>query len=314
MYHGVSTLSPWLQPRIRHAVLGIGNWTIGYTWSNWLDLTAGETVDWVGPVGGASFDTPRFTQFRYTLPIDKNNTLAISLEDTNNQGTFYAGTPVITTKGVVSGDSNAQPDNKYPTIVAAYTYSDKWGHVALRGLAQSYGSYDANGTAGTQRTQAWAPAVQGSFGFNIGKDSLVGSIYTGKGMGAYGADNGYDEVINASTGTTNFTTSTGWQLGYTHTWTDMVRSNIVVSGLSYGTDAKITSGLIADTPANGDIKSAFSGFLNTFVKVAKNCEVGVEYGYESLTTYGAQAVTKTDGSLTNKNAENKFQLSVTATF
>ncbi|MGA2081887.1 MAG: DcaP family trimeric outer membrane transporter [Holophaga sp.] len=320
MYHGVSSLSPWLQPRIRHAVLGIGNWTIGYTWSNWVDLdTGGETVDWVGPVGQAGFDTPRFTQFRYTLPIDKNNSLAISLEDNNNQGTFYAGTPVASKGNTVVADSNAQPDVKYPNLVVAYTYSDKWGHAALRGLMQNYGAYDANGLAGTQRTNAWAGAVQFSGSINIGKDSLVGSVYTGKGLGAYGADNGYDELINAGANKVDFTQSTGWQVGYTHVWTNAVRSNIVISGLSYGTDAKIadnytSGGVTADTTNSGDVKNAYSGFLNTFIKVAKNCEVGVEYGYESLTTFGSQGVTKSDGSLSSKNAENKVQLSVTATF
>jgi hypothetical protein len=162
-------------------------------------------------------------------------------------------------------------------------------------------------------------AVQFSGSINIGKDSLVGSVYTGKGLGAYGADNGYDELINAGANKVDFTQSTGWQVGYTHVWTNAVRSNIVISGLSYGTDAKIadnytSGGVTADTTNSGDVKNAYSGFLNTFIKVAKNCEVGVEYGYESLTTFGSQGVTKSDGSLSSKNAENKVQLSVTATF
>jgi hypothetical protein len=295
--------------RLRQAVIGIGNFTVGYTWSNWIDLDAGaETVDWGGPVGQAPGDTPRYTQIRYTFPIDKNNSLAFSLEENMNQeGQFYAGSPA----GLNA--ASTVPDCKFPTVVAAYTYSDKWGHIALRGLEQYWGGYTAPTVPNSTgiHTSSWAAAGQVSGAINIGKDALVASVYTGKGLGAYGMDNGYDAEIDTAANTVNFTTSTGWQAGYTHVWNSTVRSNIVAGGVSYSNDPDNVPTI---SPANGDVKTVEDAFINTFVKFSKSCELGIEYGYETVKTFGSLAVTDSNNNLTNKLSESKVQVSLTANF
>jgi hypothetical protein len=301
-------------PRLRHLVMSFANWTFGYTWSNWLDLDAGaETVDWNGPIGQACDDTPRFTQIRYTIPFDKNNSLAISLEENQNDGKWYAGSVA---------DANAVPDTKYPTVVAAYTYSDKWGHVALRGLEQYWGAYlppTVANNSGT-KTSAWAGAAQLSFSVNIMKDSLVGSIYSGKGLGAYGTDNGYDAFINVATtglpygpNSVQFTKSTGWQAGYTHVFTDDVRANIAASGLTY-TDDPFNVAANPDLATLSDVKNSQYYFVNCFVKLTKTVEFGIEYCYEALKTFGSQAVQDSNNNPTNKLTESKVQFTMTATF
>ncbi len=322
--HGFGSPTSNATPRLRHLVMNFANWTFGYTWSTWLDLDAGaDVVDWGGAIGATNWDTPRYSQIRYTIPFDKNNSLAIALEENqNDQGAFYAGSKV--TAGTV-------PDNRYPTIVAAYTYSDKWGHVGLRGLEQYWGGYlpPTAGVPGSgTHTSSWAGAGQLSFSVNIMKDALVGSIYTGKGLGAYGTDNGYDAIINVATpvgadqpispNTVAFTTSTGWNAGYTHNWTDTVRSNIIAGGLTFTNDpnnfAGYDGGVLPGVAYLTDVKSSYNVLVNTFVKLTKTVELGIEYKYEQLKTFGSLACTDSNNNPTDKLTESKVQFTMTANF
>ena len=142
------------KPHLRHAYLGFGNWIAGHTWSVWTDPdAAGETVDNCGAVGQACFDTGRYTQLRYTVPMGHGSRLAVSVEKN------------VTTHGVFPDQSLTRPaspagtipDGRYPSLVAAYTMDGDWGHLSLRGLEQHYGAYTP-GTAATDqlRTRPWA--------------------------------------------------------------------------------------------------------------------------------------------------------------
>ncbi len=72
---GNETFSNSTGLRLRHAYATFGRWTIGQTWTNFMDMVAyPSTVDFYGPVG-KSF--ARQGQIRYTLP----NGLAFSLEN-----------------------------------------------------------------------------------------------------------------------------------------------------------------------------------------------------------------------------------------
>ena len=84
-----------------------------------------------------------------------------------------------------------------------------------------------------------------------------------------------------------------------------VRSNLIATGLHFKHSAAV-----ADT----DVRQSENCFLNTIVKVARNLEVGMEYGYEGLRTFGPQGVTQRDGSKGDTNRSNKLQMTFTAKF
>jgi len=288
------------KPHLRHAFLSFGNWTAGHTWSVWTDPDAcGETVDNSGAVGQACFDTGRYTQLRYTVPMGEGARLALSLEkNVTSHGTF----PDQSLAGPLVPDSTV-PDGRYPSLVAAYTVGGEWGHLGLRGLEQHYGAYTpGSATSGELRSNRWAAAWQVSGALNVGNDKLVASYYNGQALGPYGI--GWQAAqYDPQAGQVQFCRNSGWQAGYTRTWTPRFRSNLVAGGVYFRNDST--------GPAS--LKRAHSYFVNSFAKLAPNLEAGLEYGYEDLRTFG-QAVTRRDGSMTDRNHNNKVQISLTAKF
>jgi len=285
---------------LRHACLTLGGWTIGYTWSNWLDLEAGgETVDMNGPIGQACNGSSRHTQVRYTWAAGDRSRFAFALEQNPMAWKFKNIVPQPDPKGPTV------PDARYPTLVGAYTYSDRWGHVAVRAMEQNYGAYTpAAGALPEARPGRWGGAVQLSGAFRFGRDLLGASLYTGSGLGDYGA--GIQGArIDAAGQHLLLYRNVGWQAGYTHAWTARVRSNLVAGGVTFNNDA-------AASPSS--IRSSTSAFINTFVKLNRILELGVEYGFENLRTFGAGQVVDRDGSRSGQNRSNKLQVSLTASF
>jgi len=298
-------------PHTRLAQIDIGNWTIGQAWSTWVDGDAGpDTVDWAGPIGTPCYDTPRFPLIRYTAKFDKNSSLQISAEENTgySDGTSTAGNV---------------PDGKIPTFVAAYTYSADWGHIGLRALAQNYGAFvpatpaaaakvgpppvAAVPYAASQRYSKIEGAFMLSGDVKFGKDDLVYNIYTGTALGQYGT--GLQAAVLTNTGQNIYGyKSIGWMVGYTHNWTDAVRSNLIASGTTFSDDSNIAT---TNSTTGTDMKSGYCGNINTFVKLAKNCELGMEYVYESAKAFGSANVwLDKDGKPTNTNNGSKLEVTL----
>jgi hypothetical protein len=284
-------------PHTRLALIDIGNWEIGQAWSTWVDGDAGaDTVDWAGPIGTPGYDTPRFPLIRYTAKIDKNNTIAIAAEQNNGWGDGAAPT-------------GTQADAKLPTLIGAYTYAGDWGHVGLRAMAQQYALWTpGTATAATQRFNKMGSGVMLSGDVKFGKDDLVYNVYTGSGLGQYAT--GFQEATAVvATQTITLYKNTGWMAGYTHNWTDAVRSNLILSGVSYSSDSAIAS--TQNTAAGTDLKTGISGNINTFIKLAKNTELGMEYVYESAKPFsGGDVWLDKDGKATNKTNASKLEVTL----
>jgi hypothetical protein len=288
---------------LRLAQIQVGGWTIGQAWSLWNDFDAGvDTVDWAGPIGSACFDTPRYKLVRYDGKIDKNSSFGVSFEQNGGQGDGAAG-------------SGGAGDAKVPTIIGAYTYSDDWGHIALRAMAQNYGTFiaaDPTATPAVVKTRysKEEAAFMLSGDVKIAKDDLVYSIYTGNAVGNYGT--GFQAAdFNDTTQSITAYKSIGWTLGYTHNWTDAVRSNIVVSGTSFSSDSALPA---TDSTTGTAWKSGNSLFLNTFVKLAKNLEFGAEYIYEQAKPFATNGAIDGDGKAASKNSNSKIEVSLKANF
>jgi hypothetical protein len=286
--------------KLRHAYASFGPWLVGHTWSNWLDTDAGaETVDMSGPVGQACNGASRFTQVRFRQALGRRASLAFSLEQNRLGWGAFPGDVVNPPAGP------SLPDSRYPTPTVAWTFTDDWGHLALRAMGQDYGVYTP-ATAGSPRGRAdgWGGGLQVSAAIRLGADKLVGSIYGGRALGEYGV--GIQGVrYDPAAGQFLLYRNLGWQAGYTHAWTTRVRSNLVLSGVSFRNDAAV---------AAATLSNSFNGFVNTFIKLGKAVELGMEYGFEDLRTFGASDVTSPGGGRTDRNRSSKLQVSLTATF
>lgn len=85
-------------PVMRHAFVSYKNWTVGQTWSNFMDLQSlPDTLDFVGNPDAAIFI--RQAQIRYT-----SGNFSVALENPESTITPFGGGARITT------DDNATPD------------------------------------------------------------------------------------------------------------------------------------------------------------------------------------------------------------
>jgi hypothetical protein len=293
-------------PKLSQAWAGLGGWIVGYTWSNWINLEAQpETVDASGPIGQTSFDTGKFTQVRYAWRPDPHQTLALSVEANQRAFRDWSGdNPNARKDGKY--ETFIRPDARYPSVVAAYTWRWDRGQVSLRAVEQQYGAYrPPRGDTPSARTATWGGAVQLSGNLRVGRqDKLVYSVYTGEGLGVYGFN---PQGIRWGDGLerTWLYQSTGWQAGYIHHWTERVRSNLIATGLHFRHSAAVQ---------DIDVRRSENYFLNTIVKLTRSVEWGLEYGYEGIRTFGAQAVTHRDGSKGDANHSSKLQMTFTAKF
>ena len=285
---------------LRHAYVNLGRWTAGHTWSNWLDLDAcAPTVDMNGPIGQACNGASRFTQVRYTVPTGEPARLAFSVEQNVNAWEFFKSANTPDPIGAT------RPDARYPSFTGAWTFGDRWGHLGLRALAQNTGAFTPASLAQAERRpNRWGGAGQVSGALKLGRNQLAGSVYAGRGLGEYGAGLQGARLVT-SLDRLELYRNVGWQAGFTCNWTDRVRSSLLFSGVNFSSGS-------ATRPK--DIRNAFNGFVNTFVKLDKRAELGMEYGYEDLHTFGAGEVTQSNGSKSDRNQARKLQVSLTAKF
>jgi len=94
--------------------------------------------------------------------------------------------------------------------------------------------------------------------------------------------------------------------------------NIQVGGTAIGVPTAATADIGALTTASNaagtDIKSQNDVEVNTFWKLTKTAELGVEYMYETVKTFGTAGVVKSDGSSSNKNTSSKVEVELKFSF
>jgi len=321
---------------LRHAYATVGNLLMGQTWSNFVDGDATvDCVDWQGPIGQAGFDTPRRTQIRYTFKFDKTSSLAISLEkNTNIDGDTYSAAATTTTgtavlnpvTGKITGlttttqQSAGVVDTKIPTIVAAYTYADSWGHIGVRAMDIYHAEY-IPATAGVSdksfSKSTFVGMVSGDVKF--GKDDLVFSVMDGQAIDDWGT--GFQGAVFSAPfgGQQNVYTYTnlGWVVGYTHVFSPEWRGNIYASGVKFNTNDNIVTSTDynpAVAKSGTDIKQITDVAVNMFYTVNAKTQFGLEYFYETAKTFGAQSILQQDGTMSDTVKNGRFELVLQAKF
>lgn len=278
--------------RVRHAFVTVGGLLVGQTWTNFLDLAAApDTVDFDGPGTLASLRNP---QLRYTLGLAESLKLSLSAE--NTRGAQY---------GV---DARFQT---IPDLHANLGYSGDWGTLSARTVVQIFnrarltsdGSAYADEAAETK--VGVAGAVSGSF--KLGRDTLVAQVSGGPGIGRYlfnsaAVGNSGPGVTVRPDGNIELWSVWGAHAGYTHRWSDEVRSNLV-GAYTYVADPKI-----GGAEANNTVKHTFvQGFVNTYYAPTRTLDFGLEYEFGQWRSF-------TNGTPLEKGTQHRVTAAVHANF
>lgn len=240
-------------PVIRHAFVTYKNWTVGQTWSNFMDLQSlPDTLDFVGNADAAVFI--RQAQVRYT-----SGNFSIALENPESTvGQFGTGARITT-------DDNATPD-----LTVGYNFKTENASFRLGGLLRQIaideGVFDDTVTS-------YGVSFSGKFNF-ANKNDIRFTLNHGKGLGRYVGLNAVNGAV--LTGTTNAAKLeaidvTTFSVAYRHLWNDKWRSTFLYSMLSADNDINLTGG--------GVTKSTHSYSANALYQFNPKFMMGIEYKF-----------------------------------
>jgi len=253
--------------RLRHAYGSLGRVLAGQTWSTFMDIDtySPETLDFGGPVGGAFL---RQSQVRYSQPL-AGGKLDFALES-----------PL----GDLSSQTSDSHIDKAPDLIARYSIDPSWGHVAVAAMGRYLATNDGKGA----QDGTLAYGVLAGVGIStFGKDMLTLQTVDGNGVGRY-LNQG--QGISAVVGTDNQLRTIdiyGGTIGYSHFWTDALRSNVAF-GYDYFS-------------APSKIESLMSTHANLIWSPIPQVDVGLEYIWGQITyhqpvTDSATGVSAASGS------------------
>ena len=205
--------------RLRNAVATYGAWTIGQTWTNFMDFVAyPTTVDFFGPAG-KSF--ARQGQVRYTL----DNGLSFSIENPETDGFADLGVDAF-------GDSLGADRLRESTGGIGLDIAPDFTAAWRGGPGGAGGSYEVSGIVrflGVQGDLSNGVAVDESetgFGFNIaggwdfGSLSAAASVTAGDGIGRYIINGAGNDIFVSDTGDIETVTALGASANVKYSWTE----------------------------------------------------------------------------------------------
>ncbi len=205
--------------RLRQFYGQYGNFLAGQAWSAFADPDAfPDTLEFEGQPGMIAARNP---QFRYTHPLDDHNSVGVSVEKSGTD------TPFSTQFGAPVGTS------KFPDLIGFYRYENNHGHIHAATLFRNVGGIVPNEQILNlgRHTGAFGESLSGVWGLPLKKDSVQFQLVFGKGISNYYNDNfglGTDVGFDAKGHLVATPTGSG-QFGFTHNWTDKLRTS-----LSYG--------------------------------------------------------------------------------
>lgn len=241
-------------PVLRHAFIKYKNWTVGQTWSNFMDLASlPDTLDFVGNPDAAIFI--RQAQVRYT-----HGNFAFAVENPESTVTPFGGGTRITT------DANATPD-----FTASYNLKTDWGVVKVAGLLRQVaidGTY--NGVRYDDEVTSYGLSVSTKIDL-ANKDDIRITVNTGKGLGRYVGLNTINGAVLDANGNLEAIDVTAFSVAYRHLWNDQWRSTFLYSTLMADNDTALTG--------VGATKTTHSYSANLLYQATKKLMVGVEYKF-----------------------------------
>lgn len=240
-------------PRLRHAYGTLGGFTLGQTFTTFMNVSAyPEVNDLNGPVGIMNIRQPLF---RYRFRETWGN-LYIAMENPE--------TTLVTT----AGNRLAPDDDRMPDLVGKVVFTGDWGNWSLAGMVREIRS-DGAVLAGVADS-AWGGAVSASGRISFSsQDNLRFNLSYGNALGRYLSYNAYDDGIIDMNGRIHLTRIIGGYLAYQHWWTDTLRST-AVAGFAHADNASIVN------PGSVN-KDFYSTHLNLIWSPSLNTSIGIEW-------------------------------------
>ncbi len=249
--------------RLREAYVKLGGLLAGQSWSTFVDLRSiPELVEWNST---GIVPTIRQAMLRYGLPLGERGRVEFAVE--NSIGNSWTRPP------------NADFDTGYD-LVARYEQDTAWGHFSLRGVTMQYDN---------ERHDRRGYGLAASARVNLGAhDSIVLLAAGGKGIGRYLYNGLVQQAVDTAEGIRLWK---GWgtHLGYTHKWTDALRSTAAVAYTRFARDdaanaAQLAAvgGALSDFAPN---RSLHQVFLNTFWNPYRNVDLGLDYTFGQRETF-----------------------------
>ncbi|WP_395345556.1 DcaP family trimeric outer membrane transporter [Ningiella sp. W23] len=249
---GDDRISNSFTPRIRHAFVKYKNWTVGQTWSTFMDVRVlPETLDFIGTTDGTIFD-------RQPLVRYQSGAWEFALEN-----------PETTVTPGPNGGRIIADDNPLPDAVVRYTHSADWGHFAVAAQARQL-SYDDG--AAIDSTEA-AYGISLTSKIKLGKHNDIRIAFnTGSGLGRYIALNAANgAVVNLDTNEIEAIDSMGYSIAYRHVWNKKMRSNFTYSAFDADIDTNLLSAASTET--------TYSVRANLIYQPTAKISVGGEYAF-----------------------------------
>ena len=210
-------------PNLRHAYGSFGNFTVGQTWTTFInDNALPDTLDFTGPVGTLKVRHPLV---RWTQPFKVAGQafdLMTSVEAPNSLIANAASPATIVAPGA----------NRYPDVVGRLNYKADWGELSLAGMARDIRYYGTLGlTTITRNQMGGAVSLAGKinlfslddirFFLNYG-NALSGYLtYTGNSS----TNSPFADGILDANNNLHLINAYSAMLAYQHWWNDKWRSN-----------------------------------------------------------------------------------------
>lgn len=247
-------------PRLRHAYGMLGGFTLGQTYTTFMNVSAyPEINDLNGPVGIMNIRQPLF---RYGMERDWGN-FYLALEN-----------PETT---LVTADATriAADDERLPDIVGKLEFTGDWGNWTLSGMAREIRSDSA--LAANIEDSAWGGAVSAAGRIRLhNHDNLRFNLSYGNALGRYLSFNGFDDGMIDNLGKIRLNEIIGGYLAYQHWWRDDLRSSIS-AGFAHADNSPLVD-------ASGVNHLFYSTHLNLIWSPSLNASIGIEWlhGYREL--------------------------------
>lgn len=218
-------------PRLRKAY---GQWcgfTIGQTWTTFMDDNSDDHVTTLDFEGGAGNSMNRNVQIRYDHKFDTNLLFSAAFEQPRTD--FQQQTNTVGTFGVGGQGANpAQTSSRLPDVIAKLRADMSWGHVAARFVGRflrvdnGRRGVVGGGTIVDDSTFGFGGGLSGSVKIVEGTE-LKALVNYGSGIGRYISEAGalgLSAVVSPTDNKLKTSKILGYNIGLEHDWSEQFKS------------------------------------------------------------------------------------------
>jgi hypothetical protein len=256
------------RPRLRHAFINAGNWTLGKTWTTLFNISAlPENLDFIGPAESTIFR--RQAMIRYT-----HGPWQFALENPRTTITPFGG-----------GSRIAKDDIHTPDAIMRYNHEGTRSTFTAAGIVRQLG-YENSMTDSKNTSTGFGISLSGKI--NVGEaDDFRWMASSGKGLGHYlGLNTANGAVLDASDQLETIA-SNGLFGSYRHVWNDHWRSNLTLGHLAVDNELALTGQEVTKSASSMHINLIFSprtwlDFGVEFMLARRELENGVDGNLQRL--------------------------------